>query len=160
MWTSCRDADAVSDVRTAIRRFEWRDYDDVIALWKDAGLTVGPSESRSGIELKLKRDPELFLVATHDNTLVGAVLGAFDGRRGRIYHLAVRRPAQGSGVGGALLEEVERRLRDLGSRKVNLLVAPENLGVVRFYQRLGYRRDDLVFMEKWLDRGTGNDDSE
>ena len=136
--------------RVRIRAFEWPDYDGVVRLWADAGLTVGPSESREGIALRLARDPGLFLVAEIDEQIVGAVLGAFDGRRGWVWHLAVDQDRQRQGIGRALLAELEARLAARGCRKVNLLVAPHNVGVVPFYESLGYRTGELVFMEKWL----------
>ena len=46
-----------------LRGFEMGDYEDVIALWHAAGIHVGSSDSRKGLERKLQRDPELFLVA-------------------------------------------------------------------------------------------------
>ena len=41
------------------------DYDQVLALWRDAGsgLQLRPSDEPAGIALKLTRDPDLFLVA-------------------------------------------------------------------------------------------------
>jgi ribosomal protein S18 acetylase RimI-like enzyme len=35
--------------------------------------------------------------------------------------------------------------------EVNLLIETDNAGVQAFYRRRGYERDDLIFMEKWLD---------
>src|SRR3546814_13845060 len=48
------------------------------------------------------------------------------------------------------MAEAERRLAAIGCDKVNLLIEPDNAGVERFYRRLGYDRDELIFMEKWL----------
>ena len=79
------------------------------------------------------------------------MLGAFDGRRGWIYHLAVAPGSRRAGTGASLLTELERRLGSKGCLKVNLLIEPENAGVTEFYEHLGYRRDELIFMEKWLD---------
>jgi len=141
-----------------VREFAWDDYEAVVALWDSAGLTVGPSESVEGLQLKLERDRDLFLVAELDGRVGGAVLGAFDGRRGWIYHLAVDERHRYQGTGRVLLNELERRLRARGCVKVNLLVAADNAGVVPFYERLGYRSDELVFMEKWLERDFASDD--
>jgi len=45
---------------TQIRQFRWSDYDAVLAVWHAAGRDVLP---RAELEVKLTRDPELFLVA-------------------------------------------------------------------------------------------------
>jgi ribosomal protein S18 acetylase RimI-like enzyme len=49
-----------------------------------------------------------------------------------------------------MMEELEARLKAKGCQKLNLLVEPSYAGAQDFFERLGYRRDDLVFMEKWL----------
>ncbi len=48
------------------------------------------------------------------------------------------------------MQELEHRLQEKGCAKVNLLIEPANASVQAFYQRLGYQRDELIFMEKWL----------
>jgi ribosomal protein S18 acetylase RimI-like enzyme len=48
------------------------------------------------------------------------------------------------------MQEVEHRLHQKGCAKVNLTVRPANAAVQAFYQRLGYQRDEMIFMEKWL----------
>ena len=133
-----------------IRTFEWPDEAAVIGIWRDAGFRLGPSEETAGLRLRLQRDPELFLVATGQGSLVGAVLGGFDGRRGWVYHLAVAATHRRRGIGAALLTELESRLRALGCVKVNLLVQPANAEVGGFHEHAGYRSDELVFYEKWL----------
>ena len=76
-----------------IREFTLDDYDEVLALWLGAGPGVDrrPSDERDQVALKVERDPDLFLVATLDGRIVGAVMGGCDGRRAYVYHLAVAR---------------------------------------------------------------------
>jgi ribosomal protein S18 acetylase RimI-like enzyme len=133
-----------------VRNFQIEDYDAVVALWAQAGLILSLSDSREGIRRKLERDADLFLVAIDGESIVGAVMGCYDGRRGWINHIAVAPNYKGQGLGTQLVQEVERRLREKGCDKVNLLIEPTNAAVQEFYQRLGYQRDELIFMEKWL----------
>ncbi len=133
-----------------IREFELNDYDAVIKIWEEAGLTLKPSDELSEIKRKLERDSDLFLVAEEDGQVVGAVIGAWDGRRGWIYHLAVSPSAQKQGIGLQLMEELETRMRQKGVYKVNLLVERNNSKVINFYERLGYEIDDIIFMGKKL----------
>jgi len=134
----------------AIREFRLEDYSAVISLWQDAGLELNRSDSFEGLKRKLERDADLFLVAEDDGQILAAIMAGFDGRRGWVYHMAVHPFGQGRGWGKKLLEELENRFRAKGCEKVNLLVEPSYLQVVAFFERLGYRRDDLIFMEKWL----------
>ncbi len=134
-----------------IRTFEFaRDFDAVVALWQASGpgVHLGMSDTPEEISRKLKRDPDLFLVAEDGAQIVGAVLGGFDGRRGMVYHLAVASVHRQRGVGSALMAELESRLKAKGCRKYYLLVTHDNTEVTDFYQRLGWSVMPLNIMGK------------
>lgn len=133
-----------------IKEFHESDYTEVIALWKAAGLEISRSDSPAGLRRKLERDSDLFLIAEKNGRVVGVIMGCFDGRRGWINHLAVAHDQEGSGLGSDLVNRVEEGLKAKGCEKVNLLIEPSNASVQVFYERLGYKRDELIFMEKWL----------
>jgi ribosomal protein S18 acetylase RimI-like enzyme len=124
----------------------------VVDLWRRSGLTISPSDRPREIERARRRDPDLFVVAVEDDTIVGAVLGRFDGRRGWINHLAVSPTHRSAGLGSRLMAEVERRLSGKGCAKVNLHVLSENAAACAFYERIGYGRREMIFMDKWLRR--------
>jgi len=123
-----------------LRPFTLDDYPAVLALWQAAGpgLEVRPSDALPEVVKKLARDPDLFLVAEAEGAVVGVIMGAWDGRRGWLHHLAVAEDHRGQGVASALVREVEQRLQTKGCLKVNLLVQASNLAARRLYQRLGY----------------------
>jgi ribosomal protein S18 acetylase RimI-like enzyme len=133
-----------------LRNFHPDDTPGVLALWQAAGLILSRSDQPASLRHKLDRDPDLFLVLEEAGRVVGAVMGAYDGRRGWIYHLAVAPNRQGQGLGQQLVQALEARLQAKGCEKVNLLIEPTNHGVEAFYQKLGYHSDELIFMEKWL----------
>jgi len=125
----------------SIRSFSYpKDLQAITTLWQNSGPGIGLGRSDSEDELvkKLKRDPELFLVAEQNGRLVGAVLGGFDGRRGLVYHLAVDASRQKMGIGTALMDELERRLHNLGCIRGYLLVKYGNEDANRFYQQRGW----------------------
>jgi ribosomal protein S18 acetylase RimI-like enzyme len=82
--------------------------------------------------------------------LAGAAIGAWDGRRAWVYHLAVLPALQGRGLGRMLMDELERRLVAVGATKANLLVERGNAGAADFYRKAGYAPDELLFMAKRL----------
>ena len=135
-----------------LREFDLdRDYDAVVALWEAApGVHVGNSDTREALALKLTRDPDLFLVATISDRVVGAVLGGFDGRRGMVYHLAVDSAHHRQKIATALMDELERRLLAKGCPKAYLLVIPDNGNALAFYQQRGWSAEPLTFMSKRL----------
>lgn len=126
------------------------DYETVIALWKAANIQISFSDDQTQIIHKLERDADLFLVGIENEMLIAAVMGAYDGRRGWVYHLAIHPSHQGCGFGTAMIAQLEERLRSKGCQKVNLLIEPDNADVHHFYERLNYQRNDLIFMEKRL----------
>ena len=67
---------------------------------------------------------------------------------GAVYALYVDPPAQGAGVGAALLEDVVGRLRDGGYRDVTLWVFTANGHARGFYETRGWRRDGAT--GEWL----------
>jgi ribosomal protein S18 acetylase RimI-like enzyme len=137
-------------VSPALRDFRDDDYDAAVRLWRATGLTVKPSDELPELRKLIDRNPGLFLVAEEDGMVVGTVMGAWDGRRAWIYHLAVLPDRQGGGIGRMLMDELERRLRAIGATKLNLLVERGNAGVADFYRKLGYAPDELLFMTKGI----------
>jgi ribosomal protein S18 acetylase RimI-like enzyme len=136
-----------------IRSFAYPDdYAVVFHLWSTAGagVRVGDSDTSDEIRKILERDPDLFLLAEAEGQIVGTVLGGFDGRRGLVYHLAVRQDYRNQGAASALMAELETRLRSKGCLKYYLLVTVENEEAIRFYEKHGCERMDLHIYGKKL----------
>jgi ribosomal protein S18 acetylase RimI-like enzyme len=138
-------------VPASLREFRESDHEAALAVWRACGLTVKPSDTLAELRKLVERNPGLFLVAEEEGEVAGTVMGAWDGRRGWVYHLAVLPSARRRGTARLLMDEVERRLRAAGATKVNLLVESSNAAVADFYRKLGYAPDDLLFMTKRLD---------
>ena len=134
-----------------IREFKIDDYPIVRDLWQAAGLILRPGDELEDVKLKLQRDPELFLVAVQDDRIVGSIMGGWDGRRGWIYHLAVKPEHQRKGIGLGLIREVEKRLIDKGAKKVNAQVYKWNQQSSEFFKAIGYEaQPDLMMIGKQL----------
>jgi ribosomal protein S18 acetylase RimI-like enzyme len=129
------------------------DYRAVINLWEQSGpgVHVRRSDQIDQIEKKLMRDPDLFLIAEAEGRIIGSVLGGFDGRRGLVYHLAVESRFRRHGIGKALMEELETRLKAKGCIRSYLLVTRDNHQAVQFYEAHGWERMDLHVFGKDLD---------
>jgi ribosomal protein S18 acetylase RimI-like enzyme len=128
------------------------DLDAALTLWA-ATEHLGPVP-RSEVERLRRASPELVLGAWLDGTLVGVVLGAYDGRRGWINRLAVADTARRQGVGARLLTAAEERLAALGCVQVNLLVYADNDGGRSFWDRRGYEATEgVVLYHRRLDGG-------
>ena len=124
-----------------IREFRFpNDYAPTLKLWEniEVGIHVGRSDTPEEIQKKLKRDPDLFLVAELNEQIIGTVIGGYDGRRGMIYHLAVHKTVREQGVGAMLMNEVEKRLQAKGCVKCYLLVLADNENAIQFYENRGW----------------------
>lgn len=138
-----------------LREFSFQnDYDRTVTFWHgiEKGMNVGRSDTPEEIQKKLERDPDLFLLAEINNGIIGTVIGAFDGRRGMVYHLAVHQNFRGQGVGAMLLDEVEKRLQAKGCLKCLMHVLDDNTEAIQFYKNKGWRHatEDVVFVKEFF----------
>jgi ribosomal protein S18 acetylase RimI-like enzyme len=142
-----------------IREFQFpADYQDVMTFWSsmDEGIHVSASDEFDEIKKKVARDPDLFLVADKDGIIIGTVMGGYDGRRGLVYHLAVSPSHRNCGVATRLMDELEKRLTNKGCIKCYLLVLPDNLNAMRWYEKAGWEKMTVVPYAKNLARPSYN----
>jgi putative AdoMet-dependent methyltransferase len=138
---------------TRIRPMTIEDYDKVYALWlstKGMGLN-DQDDSREGIRQYLLRNPSTSFVAEEGAEIIGTILSGHDGRRGCIYHLAVRKDHRRQGIASRLLEQALTALRAEGIRKVFLVVFRNNEDGNAFWESQGFTlREDLSYRNKAL----------
>lgn len=134
---------------TTIREFEPADGAALRALWTTFGFRL-IADDDAGLARFAARNPGLFVVAEEGSRIVGSVLGAWDGRRGWLYHVAIAPDHQRRGLASELVGLVEGRLRDLGCPRVLVMVEAENDEALRFWTTLGYERRDTVQLGKSL----------
>ena len=127
-------------------------YSAVLTLWEKCGIPMGVSETEDELARCVALHPQLFLVALCDGMVCGAVLGTFDGRRGYVNHLAVDSVFRMQGIGGALMEVLMERMKQLGAVKVHLFIEPDNLTVIPYYQKRDFVQRDLTLMSATLRR--------
>lgn len=86
---------AVMSLRTdvQIRSFQDGDTSSVIALWREVLPDAAPhNDPARVIRQKTAVERDLFYVAVVDSTVIGTVMGGYDGHRGWVYSLAVKPP--------------------------------------------------------------------
>ena len=77
-------------------------------------------------------------------------MGNYDGHRGWIYYLGVDPALQRKGLGRRMVDAMEKKLRSKGCPKINLQVRKDNLNAVKFYERIGFKTDEVIGMGKRL----------
>ncbi len=118
------------------------DYSKVVKLWQSCapGIQLRQSDEFEEIKKKCERDADLFLVAEENGKILGTLMGAFDGRRGMMYHLAVDKAYRHRGIAAELIDQFENRLRGKGCIRYYLLVVNDNDEAIRYYQKKGYEQ--------------------
>ncbi len=134
-----------------IRLMEPNDYDSVHALWESTpGMGLNSiDDTRSGIEKFLVRNPSTCFVAEEDGRIIGSIIAGNDGRRGSIYHTAVRTDRQRQGIGRSLVEHAMAALEREGISKVFLVVFARNSRGNAFWEKQGFtERHDIIYRNR------------
>jgi ribosomal protein S18 acetylase RimI-like enzyme len=134
-----------------IRTFEAKDQDSVVKLWHECNLVVPWNDPYKDIQRKLKVDPDLFIVGETAGGIIATVMGGYEGHRGWINYLAVAPAHQRKGYGRQLVASVEALIKQKGCPKINLQVRQTNTDVIKFYEAIGYKNDNVVSLGKRLE---------
>jgi ribosomal protein S18 acetylase RimI-like enzyme len=134
-----------------IRSFQPSDECAVILLWEACDLLRPWNDPEKDIRRKLQVQPEMFLVGVSSEELVATAMVGYEGHRGWVNYLAVAPEHQGKGFGRAMMTEAEKLLNEAGCPKVNVQVRGTNTAAIGFYERIGYRIDDVVGLGKRIE---------
>ncbi|MGD9142343.1 MAG: GNAT family N-acetyltransferase [Dehalococcoidia bacterium] len=119
----------------------------ILKLWELAETIPSTTDTLKVLELMLRRDGDLLLVAERDGQIIGTVMGGWDGWRGNIYRLAVLPEYRRRGIGSALVSEVEDRLKSRGVKKISIMVERTDESANDFWNALKkseYRYDPRI----------------
>ena len=133
-----------------IRKMTIEDYDGLYALWmtiKGFGI-CSVDDSREGVEIFLKRNPDTSVVAIADGQIVGGILCGHDGRRGCLYHVCVREDYRRLGIGKAMVVYCMNALKAEKINKVSLIAFTKNDVGNAFWNTIGWtKRLDLNYYD-------------
>jgi len=134
-----------------IRAMSSSDHGELIRLWSSfPGNAITGADSSEGFEAFLTRNGSFCFTACVNDEIVGSVMAGSDGRRGYVYHLAVRADHQRKGIGGTLMRRAERALSEAGLEKIHLFIFSDNPAVA-FYEKSGWHvRDYITVMSRVL----------
>ena len=128
-------------MHVVIREMVADDYAGAYELWsRTEGIGLSEADSEDRIRAFLARNPGLSFVAVDDGRIVGTVLCGHDGRRGYLYHVAVRETHRKQGIGKRLVASALQRLREERIDKCHLFVMRANDLGIRFWSGTGWDR--------------------
>jgi len=140
-----------------IRSYRPTDYDQVIAIWREAWGDGRPGDAPAALAYHQVHGAGPFLVAELEGRVVGTVLGSWDGRWAWVTRLAVHPGCRRRGLAKLLMARIEQCLAELGASFTALLVGTENSAAMGLYRALGYQRHDHVaYLSKALAETDGN----
>jgi len=133
--------------RIIIRPLRERELDDMVRLWKVAGLSYKPRgrDRMALLEAQRRRHPELFIGAFAGRELVGAAIASDDGRKAWINRLAVHPDHRRSGLALAMIDHCERLFRRSGRGIFCVHIEKGNSASMRLFRKAGYHREHDIF---------------
>lgn len=125
------------------------DLAPLLVFWANTpGVGLNESDTPECLQVFLKRNPLLSMVAMDGEQIAGAVLCGHDGRRGYLHHLAIAPRYRRQGLARRMVESCLQSLREQGVLKCNIFLYADNLSGAEFWNRCGWsRRADLVMMQ-------------
>ena len=134
-----------------IRRMQPEDYEQAYDLWtRTPGMHLHSlNNTYGGIALLLSKNPDSCFVAIDDDgAVIATALGATDGRKGYLYHVAVDEQWRGHGIGTALVGRIFDVFKAIGIVKIGLLVVTDNAEGQEFVKKRGWNtRPDVVYLD-------------
>lgn len=124
----------------------------MVKLWRRSRLPFKPKgrDSREAVQQQMRRNPDFFLGAFHEGTLVGIVVGSYDGRhKGWINRLAVHPLYRREGVAKELVARMENILGKQGAKIICALIEEQNQVSIRLFDKLGYVTSrSIIYLSK------------
>lgn len=150
------------DPEILIRNASLADTDQMVVLLGhlfaiETDFSVDEDKQRRGLELMLSApDHCCVLVAQMDGEVVGMctaqllVSTAEGAPKALIEDVVVCPPRRGQGAGLQLIRAVEEWARARGAARMDLLTDRRNSRAITFYERDGWRRTELIGLQKNL----------
>jgi ribosomal protein S18 acetylase RimI-like enzyme len=120
------------------------DYEYCRALWRDTpGIRLTKADSMDAIASYLRRNPGMSFVCVENDEVIGTSMCGHDGRRGYLYHVAVKPEFRGKRIGTRLVEACLARLKEEGIGKCHLFVVAGNALGKAFWASFFQKREDI-----------------
>jgi ribosomal protein S18 acetylase RimI-like enzyme len=137
-----------------IREARVDEAEALLELWKLTGSGPSITDTPEHLRMLTEQATDLFLVAELEGRLIGSILGGWDYWRGHIYRLAVHPEFRRRGLARALTDEIEKRLRARGARRIYALASTKQEMGVKFWASLPYEESkDVPYVRTFTDPG-------
>ncbi len=134
-----------------IRDFKIEEYDILIELWEKTGLPYRPlgRDSKENISKQIEQQNISFLFVENEDKIIGSIIISHDGRKGWINRVAILPEYRNLGIASLLIDDAEKRLKEIGIKIVASLIEDWNLKSLKLFDKLGYiRHPDIIYFTK------------
>ena len=140
-------SDDVCKYRETLYKFMQMDFVQTYGKEADPAFVYS---KLSGLESYLEKDAAFTLGAFQDDRMIGFLWGyAIDTPFEKVFHIAyiaVDENCRKMGIGKALINEVEKFIRDCDDiNSIELIVGKRNENAVRFYEAIGFGPDRFIY---------------
>src|SRR5688500_17552928 len=90
------------------RRAAPEDAEAIVHFWRTSGASMSVTDDVEYVRRVTLHTAAVLLLAEIESTIVGSLLGTFDGWRGNMYRLVVHPKYRRQGIGRQLVREVEQ----------------------------------------------------
>jgi ribosomal protein S18 acetylase RimI-like enzyme len=136
-----------------IRRLNINDYDKIIHIWKEAGLSIKEHGRDRYNRIKDQLESKRIIIIGYevDDEVRGLVLLSQDGRKGWINRLAVLPKYQKQGIAKKLLLETEKIFLKQGIEVYGALIFEDNNASIHCFESAGFNLwDEVKYFSKRL----------
>ena len=148
-------------MQSVIRPARTHDLDSLVELLRqlfaiEADFAFAPNSQRRGLALLIENERAAVLVAESDGQVVGMCTGqltistADGGPALLVEDVVVDQEHRGRGLGPRLLAALENWAANQGAARLQLLADRNNEAGLAFYEKLGWRRTELICLRKRL----------
>ena len=124
-----------------LRAADSRELGAVLTFWATAAENASrPPDTPGALAALHLRDPDALIVAVEGDRIVGTIIAGWDGWRCHLYRLAVDPQRRRNGIGRALIEAAENRIRALGGTRIDAMVLDDNPGAHAIWAARDYHR--------------------
>ncbi|MWV60079.1 ATP-binding protein [Rathayibacter sp. VKM Ac-2754] len=131
-----------------IRDFHPEDIDGILPLWEELRTQAEPVYGLSEVLASCRQDHAV--VAVLDDVVIGAAVGRAAHAQGWIVFLATEREHRRTGIGGALLAALEKRMAPLGLSKLSVLLPDSGLPDDAFAEQGFEAKKNLRYFERQI----------
>jgi len=120
-----------------------KDYGRVSGFWKKH-YKFSKRDNRKKIEILLAKNPRLSLLAEKDGEVIGTALATFDGRKGYLQKVAIRKDCQKKGLGKKLVKVVISKLKKEGALDIRVNCDEK---LVPFFKKCSFGESRVIVLK-------------